>query len=173
MFPLFICFCQLKKIMESTKLLILVTWVVALSDILIFISIAKIFKSILTSLIGKKFTNTVMVLLFCELGSLTIGTFSGLMLKLQFFGHLKQRAKLVGKDPDAGKDWRQEEKGTTENEMVGWLHRLNGQESEQTLEESQGQESLACCSPWGHKESDVTLRLNMNNFQKTGTVGNK
>ena len=75
-----------------------------MSDILIFISIAKIFKSKLTSLIGKKFTNTVIVLLFCELGSLTIGTFSGLMLKLQFFGHLKQRAKLVGKDPDAGKD---------------------------------------------------------------------
>ena len=57
--------------------------------------------------------------------------------------------------------------------MVGWLHRLNGHESEQTLGESKGQGSLACCSPWGRRESDVTLQLNKNNFQKTRTVGNK
>ena len=58
---------------------------------------------------------------------------------------------LIGKDPDAGKDWEQEEKGTTEDEMVGWHHLLNEQEFEQTLGGSEGQGSLACCSPWGHR----------------------
>ena len=67
---------------------------------------------------------------------------------------------LIGKDPDAGKDWRQEEKGTTEDEMVGWHHWLNGHEFQQALEVGDGQESLACCSPWGHKELDMTERLN-------------
>ena len=67
---------------------------------------------------------------------------------------------LSGKDPDAGKDWRQEEKGTTEDEMVGWHHQLNGHEFEQTLGDSEGQRTLACFSPWGHKESDTTERLN-------------
>ena len=65
---------------------------------------------------------------------------------------------LTGKDPDAGKDWGQEEKGVTEDEMVG--HWLNGPEFEQTPGESEGQGSLACCSPRGHKESDTTDRLN-------------
>ena len=74
-----------------------------------------------------------------------------------------EKSWLIGKDPDAGKDWRQEEKGTTEDEMVGWHHRLNGQEFEQTLRDSDGQGSLACCSPWGRKESDMTERLNNNN----------
>ena len=59
---------------------------------------------------------------------------------------------LIGKDSDAGKDWRQEEKGTTEDEMVGWHHQLNRHEFEQALEVGDGQESLACCSPWGCKE---------------------
>ena len=63
---------------------------------------------------------------------------------------------LIWKDPDAGKDWRQEEKGTTEDEMVGWHHRLNGQEFEQAPGDGDGQGSLVCCSPWGHKESDRT-----------------
>ena len=58
---------------------------------------------------------------------------------------------LIGKDPEAGKDWRQEAKGTTEDEMVGWNHRLNGQEFEQGLRVGDGQRSLACFSPWGHK----------------------
>ena len=62
---------------------------------------------------------------------------------------------LIGKDTDAGKDWRQE-KGTTEDEMVGWHHWLNGHESEQALVVDDGQGSLACSSPWGHKESDMT-----------------
>ena len=67
---------------------------------------------------------------------------------------------LIGKDPDAGKDWRQEEKGTTEDEMAGWHHWLNGHEFEQVLGVGDGQGSLACCSPWGHKESDMTEQLN-------------
>ena len=66
----------------------------------------------------------------------------------------------TGKDPDAGKDGRQEEKGTTEDEMVGWHHRLEGYEFEQALGVGDGQGSLACCSPWGLKESDMTEQLN-------------
>ena len=60
----------------------------------------------------------------------------------------------AGKDPDAGEDWGQEEKEATEDEMVGQHHQLNGHGFEQTLGEGQG--SLACCSPWDHKESDMT-----------------
>ena len=67
---------------------------------------------------------------------------------------------LIGKDPDARKDWRQEEKGSTEDEMVGWHHWLNGHEFEQAPETGDGQGSLVCCSLWGHKESDMTERLN-------------
>ena len=67
---------------------------------------------------------------------------------------------LIGKDPDAGKDWRQEEKGMTEEEMVGWHHWLNGHEIEQALGIGDGQGSLACYSSWGHKESDTTEWLN-------------
>ena len=67
---------------------------------------------------------------------------------------------LPGKDPDAGKDWRQKEKGTTEDEMVGWHHQLNGHEFEQTLGVGDEQESLVCYSPLGHKELDMTEWLN-------------
>ena len=67
---------------------------------------------------------------------------------------------LTGKDSDAGKDLRQEEKGMTEDEMVGWHHQPNGHEFEQAPGVDDGQGSLACCSPWGHKESDTTERLN-------------
>ena len=67
---------------------------------------------------------------------------------------------LIGKDPDAGKDWRQEKKGTTEDEMIGWHHQLDGHEFEQALGVGDGQGSLACCSPWGRKESDMTEWLN-------------
>ena len=62
----------------------------------------------------------------------------------------------IGKALDAGKDWRQEEKGTTDDEMVGWHHWFKGHEFEQTLEDGEGQGSLECCSPWGRKESDMT-----------------
>ena len=66
---------------------------------------------------------------------------------------------LIWKDPDAGKDWRQEEKGT-EDEKVWWHHRLNGHEFGWALGVGDGQGGLACCSSWGHKESDTTERLN-------------
>ena len=67
---------------------------------------------------------------------------------------------LIRKDPDPGKDWRQEEKGTTEDEMIGWHHWLDGHEFEQALGVGDGQGSLACCSPWGRKELDTTEQLN-------------
>ena len=66
---------------------------------------------------------------------------------------------LTGKDSDAGKDWRQEEE-TTEDEMIGWHHRLDGHEFEQALGVGDGQRSLVCCSPWVHKELDMTEQLN-------------
>ena len=67
--------------------------------------------------------------------------------------------RLTGKDPDARKDWRQKEKGKTEDEMIRWHHRL-GQEFEQALRVGDGQGSLACCSPWGCKKLDMTEQLN-------------
>ena len=67
---------------------------------------------------------------------------------------------LIGKDPDAGKDWGQEEKGTKEDEMVGWHHWLNGHGFGWTPGVGDGQGGLACCSSWGHKESDTTEWLN-------------
>ena len=66
------------------------------------------------------------------------------------------KSRLFRKDSDTGKDWRQEEKGTTENEMVGWHHWLNGHELEQTLGDSEGQGGAACCGPRGRKKSDMT-----------------
>ena len=67
---------------------------------------------------------------------------------------------LIGKHPDAGKDWGQEEKGMTEDEMVGWHHRLDGHGFGWALGVGDGQGSLECCSSWGLKESDTTERLN-------------
>ena len=72
------------------------------------------------------------------------------------------KSQLLGKDPDAGKDWGQE-KRVTEDEMVGWHHRLDGYEFEQTPGDSEGQESLVWCSSWGRKQLDTTQRLNNNN----------
>ena len=67
---------------------------------------------------------------------------------------------LIGKGSDAGRQWGQEEKGTTEDEMAGWHHRLHGHEFEWTPGDGNGQGGLACCDSWGHKESDTTERLN-------------
>ena len=67
---------------------------------------------------------------------------------------------LVGKDPDSGKDWRREEKGMTEDEMVGWHHQCHGREFEQAPGDGEGQRSLLCCSPWDCKELDTTKQLN-------------
>ena len=100
----------------------------------------------------------------------------GLMVKLniQYFGHLMWRAD-IRKDPDAGKDWRQEEKGMTEDEMVGWHHQLNGHEWTNSGSWWRTRKSLACCSPWGRKKSDtiewlnwteLCMKSNKNNFLK-------
>ena len=86
-----------------------------------------------------------------------------LKLKLQYFGHLMQRVDSLEKT-DAGKDWGQEEKGTTEGEMAGWHHWLNGRESEWTPGVGDGQGSLACCDSWGRKELDMTEWLNWLNY---------
>ena len=82
-----------------------------------------------------------------------------LKLKLQYLDHLMWRTDSMKKTMMLGKNWRQE-KGTTENKMVGWHHQLNGHEFEQALGVGDGQGSLAWCSPWGHKELDTTERLN-------------
>ena len=66
------------------------------------------------------------------------------------------KSQLIGKDRDAEQDWRQEEKGMTDDEMVGWHHQLNGHEFEWTPGVGNRQEGLACCSPWDHKELDTT-----------------
>ena len=79
---------------------------------------------------------------------------------LRTLANLIQGPRLIRKDPDAGKDRRQEEKGTTEDEMAGWHHRLNGHEFEKALGDGEGQGSLVGCSPWGHKELDITERVN-------------
>ena len=85
----------------------------------------------------------------CSLGRLM------LKLKLQYFGHLMRRV-----DPDAGRDWGQEEKGTTEDEMAGWHHCLDRHEFGWTLGVGDRQGGLACWDSWGHKELDTTKWLN-------------
>ena len=71
--------------------------------------------------------------------------------EVPILGPPDEKSWLTGKDPDAGKDWRQQEKGTTEDDMVGWHHWLNGNELEQALGDGEEQRSLVYCSPWGHK----------------------
>ena len=90
-----------------------------------------------------------------------------LKLKLQ---HFDAQNWLIRKGPDAGKDWRQEEKGMIEDKMVGWHHWLNGHEFNQALGDVEGQGSLACCNPWGCKESDTTEWLNNNKNYKATVV---
>ena len=79
---------------------------------------------------------------------------------------LDAKSQLTRKDPDAGKNWGQEEKGMTEDEIVGWHHQLNGHEFEQTMGDSEGQGSLVNCSPWGCKESDSTEAIEQKNQSK-------
>ena len=88
-----------------------------------------------------------------------------LKLKLQYFDHLMQRVDSLEKT-HAGRDWGQEEKGTTEDDMVRWHHQLDGHEFKQALGLSDGQEGLACCSPWGHKELNTTEQLNWTEMNK-------
>ena len=80
-----------------------------------------------------------------------------LKLKLQYFGHFMRRVDSLEKT-DAGRDWGQEEKGTTEDEMAGWHHWLDGHECIPGFGDGHG--GLACCNSWGYKESDTTERLN-------------
>ena len=80
---------------------------------------------------------------------------------------------LTGKDSDAGKDWRQEEQGTTEDEMAGWHHWFDGCESEWTPGVGDGQGGLACCDSWGHKESDTTERLNWTELNWRATLSHR
>ena len=94
-----------------------------------------------------------------------------LKLKLQYFGHLMWRADSL-ENPDAGKDWRQE-KGTTEDEVIGCHHRLNGHKFEQAPGVGNGQESLACCNLWGHKESDMTEPLNWTVLKESAQTVNR
>ena len=82
-----------------------------------------------------------------------------LKLKLQYLGHLMRRVHSL-EDSDAGRDWGREEKGTTEDEMAGWHHWLDGREFEWTPGVGDGQGGLACCDSWGCKESDTTEPLN-------------
>ena len=86
----------------------------------------------------------------------------GLMLKLKLpiLWSPDEKGWLIWKDPDAGKDWRQQEKGTTEDKTVGWHHRLNGHGFGWTLGVGDGQGGLVCCGSWGLRESDTTERLN-------------
>ena len=80
----------------------------------------------------------------------------GLTLKLQYFGHQMRRTESLEKTLMLGKIEGRRRRGMIEDEMAGWHHRLNGHEFEQTLGDSEGQGSLSCCSPWGHKESNST-----------------
>ena len=80
-----------------------------------------------------------------------------LKVKLQYFGHLFRRADSLEKTLMLGKIEGRRRRGMIEDEMAGWHHRLNGHEFEQTLGDSEGQGSLSCCSPWGHKESAITV----------------
>ena len=89
----------------------------------------------------------------CSLEGLT------LKLKLQYFGHLMWWVNSLEKT-DAGRDWWQEQKGMTEDEMAGWHHQLNGHEFEWTPGVGDGQGGLACCDSWGRKKSDTTEQLN-------------
>ena len=85
-----------------------------------------------------------------------------LKLKLQYFGHLMWRVDSLEKNSDAGRDWGQEEKGTTEDEMAGWHHWLDGRESEWTPGVGDGRGGLACSDSWGRKESDFDWATELN-----------
>ena len=76
--------------------------------------------------------------------------------KLQYFWPPDGKNRLIGEDPDAGKDQGKDEKGTAEDEMIGWHHPLGGHEFEQTLRDGEGQGSLACCSPCDHKQTQLS-----------------
>ena len=82
------------------------------------------------------------------------------------------KSQFISKDPNAGKDWSQEETRMTEDKMVWWHHRLNGHEFEQALGDGEGQGGLVCCSPLGLKESDTTERLDSNHNKRSKETSN-
>ena len=88
--------------------------------------------------------------------------------EIPVLGPPHMKSWLIGKDSDAGRDWGQEEKGMTEDEMAGWHHWLDGSESGWTPGVGDGQGGLACCDSWGHKESDTTERLNWTESLSSG-----
>ena len=92
-----------------------------------------------------------------------------LTLKVQYFGHLMWRVDSLEKT-HAGRDWGEEEKGTTEDEMAGWHHRFDGRGFGWTLGIGDGQGGLVCCNSWGHKESDTTEQLNWT--ERISTISN-
>ena len=92
-----------------------------------------------------------------------------LKLKLQYCGHLMRRVDSLEKT-DAGRDWGQEEKGMTEDEMARWHRWLDGRESEWTPGVGDGQGGLACCDSLGHKESDTTEQLNWTEYHRTSKI---
>ena len=94
-----------------------------------------------------------------------------LKLKLQYSSTAHAKSWLIGKDSDAGRDWGQEEKGMTEDEMAGWHYWLDGCEFEWTLGVGDGQGGLACCDSWGRKESDMTEGLNWTELAQCLTSG--
>ena len=94
------------------------------------------------------------------LASWTTGEAQGAHSKTLILWPPHAKSWLIAKDFDAGRDWGQEEKGTTEDEMAGWHHWLDGRESEWTPGVGDGQGGLACCDSWGRKELDMTERLN-------------
>ena len=98
-------------------------------------------------------------ILFQNINTLNLVCCGGFMKKKRYIRLPDVNNWLIGKDPNAGKDWRQE-KGMTEDEMVWWHHQLNGYEFEQAPGVGDGQGSLACCRPWDHKELDMTEWLN-------------
>ena len=81
------------------------------------------------------------------------------------------KSQLIGKDPDAGQDWRQKEKGMTEDELVGWHHRHNGHEFKQAPGDGKGQGSLMCYSPWGRKELDTAETEQQDTLKMKSVLG--
>ena len=96
--------------------------------------------------------------------SSSVVRFSSCPQSLQYFGHHMRSIDSFERDSDAGKDWGQEEKRTTEDEMAGWYHRLDGHEFGWTLGVGLEQGGLVCCSSWGRKESDMTEWLNWTEY---------
>ena len=109
-------------------------------------------------------TDIIKLITFCNQPWIFIGRTDG-EAEAPILWPLDVKSQLIRRDADAEKDWRQEEKGKTEDEMVGWLHQLNGHEFEKALGDGERQRCLTCYSPRGCKKSDMTEQLNNNNTE--------